>query len=207
MGGRSAAFSVGSGNSSTHLHAQILFGDASYHRVRRKWRPGTGRGGGRNYLALATSPLPQNTVLRAGGVTPDLWPGPRPEERLASSCSTSSSCPKSLKRINLLVIGDHRSLGVRSPRLCKDQEAGAQESREGEWDVGDLSRISEPGEREPATPAGDKLREGKLCLPASPVRTTESEELRSVPDGPVLLGRNWRCPPHTASAQTHHAEG
>lgn len=151
------------------------------------------------------SPPPQ-LCCRDRGVTSDPWPGPRPEERLASSCSTSSSCRGSLNRINLLENGDHRCLGARCPRAAP--RPGRQRALEFRIDdgverkVAELSGVSRPAGGSQRCPLGTKRwREGfafqQLLTRNGGKRTPPA------PGGPVSLARSWRSPPR---AQIRHAK-
>jgi hypothetical protein len=144
-----------------------------------RWSWRTEQSGG----VLVSAPLPLNPERRAGDVTPDLWPGPRPVEKLASSCSTSSSCQESLNRINLLEIGDHRSRGVRSPRAAPGP------GRE---------RLRSPlGKRDQAGGGGaSDSRRGRAARgKALPVSRSSARNEGERSFGPVSLGRSWRRPP------------
>lgn len=143
---------------------------------------------------------PPPTLCSAGGVTSDPWPGPRPEERLASSCSTSSSCRGSLNRINLLENGDHCSLGARSPRAAAPRPG---RRRALEFGIGDRGGEGGGGaprglracRGKPAMPAGDQPLEGRLRLPAAPEHVMEARGLGQLRVGPVCLQEAGEAPP------------
>lgn len=146
-------------------------------------------------------PLPSPpTLCSAGGVTSDPWPGPRPEERLASSCSTSSSCRGSLNRINLLENGDHCSLGARCPRAAAPRPG---RRRALEFGIGDRGGEGGGGaprglracRGKPAMPAGDQPLEGRLRLPAAPEHVMEARGLGQLRVGPVCLQEAGEAPP------------
>lgn len=149
-------------------------GDASRHckHTAAVWTGSCGGGGpAPSGRADHYSPPPQ-LCCRARGVTSDPWPGPRPEERLASSCSTSSSCRGSLNRINLLENGDHRCLGARCPRAAP--RPGRQRALEfriddrGGEEGGGTLRSLQACRGKPAMPLGDQALEGRLRLPPAP---------------------------------------
>lgn len=133
---------------------------------------------GRNCRVLVPGSPPPGRLGEGGKPTPDLWPGPRPEERLASSCSTSSSCRESLNRINLLVIGDHCSLCARSSSCLsgpgREGSGIAGRRAGGAGPGGGALRNPRPGGAIQRHPLGTSGGRGKLCLAAAPVPLPEA---------------------------------